>query len=82
MSPHEAFPELAVVGDEEVEELVDDDEVPEVWVEVEEFCIEIQVTVGRAASPLVGHGANAEPDDFDVELFSPVVDAGFEGGFS
>lgn len=48
MRPHQAFPKLAVIRDEEVQELVDDDVVPEAFVEVEQVVVEVQVAVGRA----------------------------------
>jgi hypothetical protein len=37
MSPHQCFPELAVIGDREMEQFVDDDVIAELRIHVEQF---------------------------------------------
>jgi hypothetical protein len=46
MHSHQTLPELTVIRDEEVKKFVDDDVVPELRIETQEFRVEIQVAVG------------------------------------
>ncbi len=43
MGAHQAFPEFAVVWNEEVQQLVDDHVVPKLLIKIEQFVVEIQM---------------------------------------
>ena len=81
MRPHEAFPKLAMVGDGEVKELMNDDIVPDVLFVAEKLGIEVEVSIGRAGGPFGGHGADAQPDDLYFQFLCPTADALFKGSF-
>jgi len=75
MGSHQAFPELAVVGHEKVQQFVHDHIIPNLFIHIEQFGVEIKVSLRRARSPLVLHGANAEPYYAYIELMSPLANA-------
>ena len=77
--PHQTLPKLAVIGHEDVQEFMDDHVVPEVLVESKQFGVEIEVSIGRTGRPFVMHGPHAQPDDFHIQLHSPLPDAALEG---
>ena len=65
-----------------MEELVEDDVVPEFTFESGQFVVEIQMAVGRAGCPFITHGMDAQLGDLYFELFCPFPDAGLEIRFS
>lgn len=78
MCSHQNFPELAMIGHEEMQELMDNHVVPEILVERQQFRVEIEVAIRRTGRPFVVHGAHAEPDDLHFQLHSPLMDATLE----
>ena len=49
MYSHQAFPQLAMIGYGEMEQLMDDDVVPEILIESQKINIEVQVAIKPCA---------------------------------
>lgn len=76
---HQNFPELAMIGHEEVQEFMDNHVIPEILVESQQFRVEVQVAIRRTGRPFVVHRPHAKPDDVHFQLHSPLPDAALEG---
>lgn len=81
MHTHKAFPELAMVWNERVQEFMHNNVIPQVAIQFKQVTAEIQAAAGRAGSPLVLHWASAQTDYLYIELFCPMMDAGFKDLF-
>ena len=68
---HQNLPEFAMVGHEEVQQLMDDHVIPDLFVELQQFGVEIKMALRGAGGPLVLHWPNAEPRYPDVEPGGP-----------
>ena len=75
MGAHQAFPELAVVGYGEVQQFMDDHVIPDLFVHLHQFSVEIQMALCGAGGPLVLHGSNAEPHNLNVKFVGPIANA-------
>ena len=65
MEPHVALPQLVVVGDEEMQQFVDDDVVPKVLIQIQQFDIEVQMAIDRTGGPFITHRAHTKPHHFN-----------------
>ena len=75
MEAHQAFPELAVVGHGEVQQFMNNHIIPDLFVHVEQFGVEIKMALRGAGDPLVLHGANTEPCHLNVKFGGPIANA-------
>jgi len=70
----EGLEELAMVGGEEVDELVDDNVFGEVGGEGEELAVEGEAAGGGDGGPLGAHWADVDVADLDADAGGPVAD--------
>ena len=81
MEPHKALPELAVVGNKEMKQFVDDDIVPEFLIECQQLDIKVHVAICGTGGPLRPHRADTKPCHFNIKFFRPVMDSIFKRAF-
>ena len=67
-----------MIRNEEVQKFVDDDVVADIAIEVEQFCVEVQIASGRARRPFVSHRAHCQRANTDLQFGGPFQYAGFE----
>ena len=68
MGPHQAFPESSMVRNKEVEKLVDDDVIPQLWFQADQFEIKVQMAAGRARGPFVAQRLPRHHRDDDLQV--------------
>lgn len=76
MRPHEYLPELAVIRDGEVEQLMDDDVIAECRFHAEQIIVEAQGACRGAGGQLSAHRADIDRVHLHIRLRSPFEDAG------
>jgi hypothetical protein len=55
MRPHQALPQLAVIGHKKVQQLMNDDIISDLAIKLQQFRVEIQVAGSRARGPFIFH---------------------------
>ncbi len=55
-----------MVGNEKMEEFMHDNIIPKGGLETQKFNVKIEMAIGGTGGPFVAHGANTQPNDFDV----------------
>ncbi len=60
MRSHQALPQLAVIEHKKVQQLMNDDIIPNLAIKLQQFCVEIQVAGGRARGPFIFHRSHRE----------------------